>query len=315
MGIEQRIRPIRLDEFDDAEAPERHETQYLEMLGNRAIHHKGWTAVCKHTDPWAGSDHGLDGDVWELYNVEEDWTKSHDLAADEPERLASLQRLFLIQAARFNVLPLDIRSAERMNPDIAGRPALVTADPQTFYPGMRQLSENSTINIKNKSWSVAATVTVPEGAEANGVPIAQGGAYGGWSFYTHEGTLRFAYNVLGIQTDVVASERAVLAGEHELRAHFAYDGGGLGKGGKVTLHVDDNTIGSGRIERTLPFQFTFDETVDVGCDLASPVSPDYGATGNEFTGTLHKVRIELGDDDHSHLIDPEHQFNVAMLKQ
>lgn len=300
--------------FDDAGAEEQHTTQYFEMLGNRAIFHKGWTAVAKHKDPWTGSTHGLDDDVWELYNVEDDWTQSNDLAAKEPERLANLQRLFLIQAARFNVLPMDIRSAERMNPDIAGRPSLITADSQTFYPGMRRMSENSTINIKNKSFTVSAQVTVPEGG-VDGVLIAQGGAYGGWSFYTHGGLLKFAYNLLGISTDIIASDSAAPAGEHELRAHFAYDGGGYGKGGTVTFHVDGDQIGEGRIERTLPFQFSFDETVDVGCDLASPVSNDYGATGNEFTGELKKVRIDLGDDDHSHLIDDEHRLQVAMMRQ
>ena len=300
--------------FDDAGAEEQHTTQYFEMLGNRAIFHKGWTAVAKHKDPWTGSTHGLDDDVWELYNVEEDWTQSNDLAAKEPERLAHLQRLFLIQAARFNVLPLDIRSAERMNPDIAGRPSLITADSQTFYPGMRRMSENSTINIKNKSFTVTAQVNVPQDG-VDGVLIAQGGAYGGWSFYAHGGLLKFAYNLLGISTDIIASDSAAPAGDHELRAHFAYDGGGYGKGGTITFHVDGDQIGEGRIERTLPYQFSFDETVDVGCDLASPVSSDYGATGNEFTGVLKKVRIDLGDDDHSHLIDDEHRLQVAMMRQ
>jgi arylsulfatase len=299
--------------FADADAAERHETQYFEMLGNRAIFHKGWTAVAKHKDPWLGSSHGLDEDVWELYNVEEDWTQSHDLAAEEPDRLAHLQRLFLIQAARFNVLPMDIRSAERINPDLAGRPQLVQGDSQKFYPGMRRLSENTTINIKNKSWTVTASADVPE--NANGVVIAQGGAYGGWSFYAVDGRLAFAYNLLGIQTDIVRSDAAVPAGAQELRAHFAYDGGGLGKGGTVTLYAGEDKIGEGRVERTLPYQFTFDETVDVGRDLASPVSGDYAATGNEFSGTLSWVRIDLGDDDHSHLIDDEHKLAVAMLKQ
>ena len=169
--------------FEQAHAAERHETQYFEMLGNRAIYHKGWTAVAKHKDPWVGSTHGLDDDVWELYDIEHDWTQSNDLADQEPERLAHLQRLFLIQAARFNVLPMDIRSAERMNPEIAGRPQLVVSDSQTFYPGMRRMSENSTINIKNKSYTVTADVTVPDDG-VDGVLIAQGGAYGGWSVYT-----------------------------------------------------------------------------------------------------------------------------------
>ncbi|KQQ92983.1 arylsulfatase [Leifsonia sp. Leaf325] len=299
---------------DAADADEQHTTQYFEMLGNRAIFHKGWTAVAKHKDPWLASGHGLDDDVWELYNVDEDWTQSNDLAAQEPAKLAHLQQLFLIQAARFNVLPLDIRSAERMNPDIAGRPALITATTQKLYRGMRRLSENSAINIKNKSFTVTAKVEVPEGG-ANGVVIAQGGAYGGWSVYGIDGKLAFAYNLLGIQLDIVRSDVPVPAGTTELKAHFAYDGGGVAKGGTVSLFADGDQIGEGRVEKTIPYQFTFDETTDVGVDLASPVSTDYMATGNEFTGTLDWVRIDLGDDDHSHLIDDEHRLAVAMLKQ
>ena len=171
------------------------------MFGNRGIYHKGWTAVAKHKDPWIGSEeiHGLDDDVWELYDVDKDWTQSHDLAAAEPEKLAHLQQLFLIQAARFNVLPLDIRTAERFNPDLAGRPQLVVSDSQKFYPGMKRLSENTTINIKNKSWTVTAKATVPD-AGAEGVLIAQGGAYGGWSVYGIDGKLKYCYNWGGFNT-------------------------------------------------------------------------------------------------------------------
>lgn len=153
-------------------------------------------------------------------------------------------------------------------------------------------------------------------AGADGVLIAQGGAYGGWSFYaTTVGKLAFAYNLLGINVDIVHSDSPGLAGERELRAHFAYDGWGLAKGGTVTLFVDDEQIDEGCVHRTIPFQFTFDETVDVGVDLASPVSPDYQATNNAFTGAIDWVRIDLSDDDHSHLIDDEHKLAVAMPKQ
>ncbi|AQA21228.1 sulfatase family protein [Rhodococcus sp. MTM3W5.2] len=300
--------------FADADAAEQHVTQYFEMVGNRAIYHKGWTAVAKHKDPWLGSDHGLDEDVWELYDVENDWTQSNDLAAEYPDKLAHLQRLFLVQAARFNVLPMDIRTAERFNPDLAGRPALITAQSQTLYRGMRRLSENSAINIKNKSFTVTAKVEVPADG-VNGVIVAQGGAYGGWSFYALDGKLAFAYNLLGIDTAIVRSDTSVAPGKQELRVHFAYDGGGLGKGGTVSLFGADRKVGEGRVERTIPFQFTFDETLDVGQDLASPVSPDYEATGNAFTGTIDRVVIDLGEDDHSHLVEPEHLMNVAMMKQ
>jgi arylsulfatase len=300
--------------FGDAAADEQHQTQYFEMLGNRAIFHRGWTAVAKHKDPWLASSHGLDDDVWELYDIEHDWTQSHDLAAEQPEKLAELQRLFLIQAARFNVLPMDVRSAERFNGELVGRPALVLGTSQTLYRGMKRLSENSVVNIKNKSFTVTASVTIPEGG-ANGVLIAQGGSYGGWSVYLTGGSLAFAYNILGIQTEYTRSDAPLAPGRHDLRMHFGYDGGGLGKGGSVTLFDGDTELVAGRVSRTLPFFFSMDETVDIGSDVASPVSADYGATGNEFTGTIHKVVIDAGDDSHDHLVDPDHLMQIAMTRQ
>ena len=300
--------------FDAADAPEQHETQYFEMFGNRAIFHKGWTAVAKHKDPWLASSHGLDADVWELYNVEEDWTQSHDLADEYPDKLADLQRLFLIQAARFKVLPMDTRSAERFNDELVGRPTLIQGTSQTFYPGMKRLSENSVINVKNKSHSITAKVTVPESG-ANGVILVQGGAFGGWSVYTKDGYLKYTYNVLGLNEYTTTSDQPLSPGDHEVRMEFDYEGGGLGKGGTVTLYADGHSIGSGKVERTLPFMFSMDETVDVGIDVASPVSSEYGPTGNGFTGDIAWARIDIGDDDHSHLADPEHRMTIAMTKQ
>ncbi len=300
--------------FDDAGAAEQHETQYFEMLGNRAIYHLGWTAVAKHKDPWLASDHGLDDDVWELYNVEEDWTQSNDLAAEHPDKVAELERLFIVQAARFNVLPLDIRSAERFNPDIAGRPQLLTGTTQTLYAGMKRLNENAVLTTKNKSHTVTARITVPD-TPAQGVIMAQGGSTGGWTLFTVGGVLKYCYNVLGIETFTVAADTALGAGDQEVRAHFAYDGGGLGKGGTVSLFTGDTKIGEGRVEATIPFMFSMDETADVGSDAASPVSSEYGPSDNVFTGTIEWVRIDLGDDDHSHLITDEHRMNAAMMRQ
>lgn len=300
--------------FDDADAEEQHTTQYFELVGNRAIFHKGWVACAKHKDPWVGSDHALDDDVWELYDVEHDWTQSNNLAEQEPERLAELQRLFLIQAARFNVLPLDVRSAERFNADLVGRPKLIEGSSQILYPGMKRLNENCVVGVKNKSFTVTAKVTVPEDG-ADGVIVAQGGTYGGWSFYVHEGRLAFCYNTLAIEVAVIHADTDLTAGEHEVSAHFAYDGGGLGKGGTVTLRDAGEEVGTGRVERTIPFTFSLDETVDIGEDLASPVSPDYGPEGNQYPGDISWVRIDAGDDDHSHLADPEKLIANAMLKQ
>lgn len=315
-GVTQRPyegRPMN-QTFTDPDAPEYHETQYFEMLGNRAIFHKGWTAVARHKFPWLSSDHGLDDDVWELYNVETDWTQTNDLAAEEPHKLAELQRLFLIQAARFNVLPMDVRSIERFNPELAGRPTLIHGSSQTFYPGMRRLTENSVISIKNKSYTVTADVSVPDDA-ANGVIIAQGGAFGGWSVYLKAGALCYAYNLLGLRSEIVRAEQPLAAGDHTVRVEFAYDGGGLAKGGAVTLFDGDSQVGSGRITATMPMTISVDESVDIGEDIASPVSSDYAAIGNAFTGTISWVRIDTGDDTHDHLIDQNHRMQAAMTRQ
>ena len=223
----------------------------------------------------------IDADVWELY-APDDWTQAHDLAAEQPERLAELQRLFLIEAARYNVLPLDDRRVERFNADIAGRPQLIRGKSQLLYEGMGRLSENSVLVIKNKSHAVTAQIEVPEGG-AEGVIVAQGGAYAGWSLYLHEGRPAYCYNFFGLQRFKVYGEQPVPAGEHQVRMEFAYDGGGLGKGGDVTLYVDGDKVGEGRVEHTVPMVFSADETLDLGRDSATPVSDDHG-TDNGFTG-------------------------------
>ena len=253
------------------------------------------------------SDHGLDDDVWELYNVEEDWTQSNDLAAEHPEKLAELQRLFLIQAARFNVLPLDIRSAERFNPDIAGRPALSRGTTQTLYPGMKRLSENSVINIKNKSFTVDGRVTVPDGG-ADGVLIAQGGAYGGWSLYAHDGELRFAYNLLGIKLDIVAVGRPLprrrARGARPLRATTAAASARAARSRCSPATTRSARAGSsGRSRSSSP-------STRPSMSAATSPRPCRPTTARAATSSRRprRVRIDLGDDDHSHLIDDEHRL-------
>ena len=194
--------------FDDAAAPEHRETQYFEMFVNRGIYHKGWTAVTRHSIPWKPTEMpAYDDDVWELY-APDDWTQAHDLAADQPEKLRELQRLFLIEAARYNVLPLDDRRFERFNADIAGRPQLIRGNSQLLFGGMGRLSENSVLDLKNKSHAVTAQIEVPDGG-GDGVLIAQGGAYGGWSLYLHEGRPAYCYNFFGLQRFKVYGEQPV----------------------------------------------------------------------------------------------------------
>ena len=221
--------------FDAPQEPERHELQYFEMFGNRGIYHKGWSAVTKHRTPWvmgATEIPPFDEDVWELYDGSRDWTQSHDLAKEMPEKLHELQRLWLVEATKYNVLPLDDRTAERLNADIAGRPQLIRGNSQVLFGGMGRLSESSVLSIKNKSFSVTAEIVVA--GEANGTIIAQGGRFGGWSLYAKEGTATFVYNLLGLQQFATVAESAIPDGTHQVRMEFAYDGGGLAKGGGVT---------------------------------------------------------------------------------
>jgi len=302
--------------FDDAKAAERHELQYFEMLCNRGIYHKGWSAVTRHATPWvaAATQLAFDDDAWELYDGSKDWTQAHDLAKEMPEKLHELQRLWLIEATKYNVLPLDDRRVERFNPDLAGRPQLVKGNSQLLFSGMGRLNENTVVVMKNKSFSITAAVEVPsKGAE--GVIIHQGGAFGGMSLYAKGGKAKFAYNFFGLETFVTEASQPIPAGKHQVRMEFAYDGGGLAKGGKVSLYYDGKKVGEGRVERTHPMAFSSDETTDVGRDTATPVSSDYTRQTSVFNGKVNWVQIDLGEDVHDHFITPEERLNLAMARQ
>jgi len=301
--------------FNDARAADRRETQYFEMFCNRGIYHKGWTAVTRHGVPWTGAyKRAFDDDVWELYDTNTDWTQAKDLAAQHPEKLRELQRLFLIEATKYNVIPLDDRVFERFNPDLAGRPQLIKGNTQILFGGMGRLTENSVLSIKNKSFSVTADVEVPQSG-ANGVIIAQGGDTNGWSLYAKDGRLKHCYNFLGVNLYFAEGATRIPAGSRQLRLEFKYDGGGLAKGGTVSLFVDGKKDGEGRVDMTIPMIFSGDETCDVGREGGSPVAPDYGPTGNEFNGTINWVQIDLEKDDQDHLITPDERFRLAMARQ
>ncbi len=228
--------------------------------------------------------------------------------------LAKLQRLWIIEATKYNVLPIDDRGAERLNPDLAGRPTLIHGTSQQFFPGMGRLSENSVLSIKNKSFSVTADVDVPDGG-VEGVIIAQGGRFGGWTVFVKDNRLTFVYNVLGIHHFVTQGDEPVPSGHHQLRVEFAYDGGGLAKGGGVTLYHDGTAVGTGRVELTQPMVFSADETTDIGYESGTTVSPDYTAHTSRFTGKIAWVQLDLGDDDNDHFIDPEERVRIAMARQ
>jgi len=315
-GIQQK--PIEgvsmLYSFDEAKAADTHEIQYFEMFVNRGIYYKGWTAVTRHSIPWVMEPlPSFDDDVWELY-APDDWSQAHDLAKEQPEKLHELQRLFLIEAVKYNVLPLDDRRIERFNPELAGRPQLIRGKSQMLFSGMGRLSENSVLNLKNKSHSVTAEVELPKSG-ANGVIIAQGGAFAGWSLYAKDGKLKYCYNLLGLQRFYTESAKDLPAGVHQVRMEFAYDGGGLAKGGNVTLFVDGKKVGDGRLPATIPMVFSGDETTDIGYESASPVSEDYDMHTSEFNGKVKWVQLDQGTDDADHLISPEERLRVAMARQ
>jgi arylsulfatase A-like enzyme len=304
--------------FDEADAAERRETQYFEMFCNRGIYHQGWTAVTRHSIPWQmGSPlPPFQDDVWELYDTNTDWSQAHDLAAEMPEKLEELQQLWLEEARKYNVLPLDDRRVERLNSDLAGRPLLATGNSQLLFSGMGRLSENTLLNIKNKSHAITAEIEVPNGG-AEGVIVAQGGAFGGWSLYAKDGKPTYCYNLFGLQRFKIEGDSAITPGTHQVRAEFAYDGGGLAKGGNVTLYVDGDQVGEGRVEGTVPMLFSADETADLGSDTASAVSDDYTPESSAFTGTVEWVQIDLDEaaEDVDHLISPEERLAIAMSRQ
>ena len=305
--------------FNDPSAAERHETQYFEMFGNRGVYHKGWTAVTRHKTPWlliGEQVPAFDDDVWELYDTTKDWSQAKDLSKAMPEKLHDLQRLWLIEAVRYNVLPMDDDLARRLNSDLAGRPVLIKGKTQVLFGGMGRLSENSVVNIKNKSHAVTAGLTVPSGG-AEGVIIAQGGNIGGWALYAKGGKLKYCYNLMGIQYFYVEADSVLSPGDHQVRMEFAYDGGGPGKGGTATLYVDGKKVGSGHIAATAAMIFSADDGCDVGRDTGAPVSQDYGPHGNAFNGQIRGVEIAIDEASEStdHLVSADDAIRIAMARQ
>ena len=266
------------------------------MFGNRAIYRDGWLARTIHRVPWqTGRPAPLESDTWDLYNVREDFSLTRNLADERPEKLEDLKALFMIEAEKYHVLPIDDRTLERANAAIAGRPDLMgDRKSLTLYDGMNGMLENTFINVKNQSKTITAEVEIPEGG-ANGVILAQGGRFGGWSLYMKDGKPAYTYNFLGLSRYTVSASDALPAGPATIKVDFAYDGGGPGKGGVATLSVNGKTVAEGRIEKTQPFVFSADETADVGLDNQTPVAEDIGIGPVEtrFTGTIRKVTVEV----------------------
>jgi arylsulfatase A-like enzyme len=281
--------------LNDAKAKDRHLTQYFEMFGNRAVYHDGWLAGTVHKAPWEPKPRAtLENDRWELYDTRTDFSLANDLSAKNPEKLKEMQELFIKEAIKYSVLPIDDRGIERTNPAIAGRPDLMAGRTLlTVYEGMTGMTENVFINIKNRSHTITADVQVPKKG-ARGVILAQAGRFGGWSLYLKNGNPTYTYNYLGLKRYTIAATQPVPAGKAVIRFEFAYDGGGLGKGGTGTIFVNDKKVAQGRIERTQPMIFSGDEGADVGEDGETPVVEDYGIPAPyKFTGKINKITVDL----------------------
>jgi len=301
--------------FADAKAKSRHTTQYFEIFGNRAIYHDGWLAGTVHRLPWEFKPRNtLENDVWELYDTRADFSLAHDLAAKNSAKLKEMQSLFLKEAVKYSVLPLDDRTIERVNAAMAGRPDLMAGrDSLTLHEGMTGMSENVFINVKNRSHSVTAELDVPASG-ASGAIVAQAGRFGGWSLYVLDGKLTYTYNWLGLQRYTLTASEPLPTGKSTVSFDFAYDGGGIGKGGQGKLSIDGKQVASGRIEHTQCCVFSADEGADVGADEGTPVAETYQPPF-KFTGGISRVTIQLEPSPAAALEEMEKAKRSSLLKE
>ena len=283
--------------FDDPNAKERHTTQYFEIAGNRAIYHDGWFARTVHRAPWESKPRRslADNSAWNLYDTRADFSLARDLATKRPEKLAELQAVFLQEAAKYHVLPMDDRSFERVDAATVGRPDLMAGrTSMTLAEGMTGMMEGVFVNVKNRSSTITAEIESPQGV-ANGTIIAQGGRFGGWSLYVKDGVPAYDYNFLGLQQTQIVSSKPLPAGKSTVRFEFTYDGGGPGKGGMGALFINGEKVGMGRIERTQSGMFSATETADVAVDLTTPVVEAIGSgSKSKFSGHIMKVTVDVG---------------------
>ena len=296
---------------------ERRETQYFEMFCNRGIYHEGWTAVTRHSIPWMRDGVARRSTTTSGSSTAPTTGRRRTISpASSPRSSHELQQLFLIEAKKYNVLPLDDRRVERFNPDLAGRPELIKGTRQLLFGGMGRLSENSIVALKNKSHAVTAEIEVPDG-RAEGVIVAQGGAFGGWTLYAHEGKPAYCYNLFGLQQFKVVRRggdprrRAPGPRRVRLRRRWAR------QGRDVTLYLDGEEVGEGRVDATVPMALLGrrDDRPRLGQRHAGHRRHQAGKT--EFTGRVNWVEIDLGDDaaDADHLITPEERLRIAMARQ
>jgi arylsulfatase A-like enzyme len=281
--------------FDDAKAPSRRRTQYFEMMVNRGIYNDGWWAASRVNIPWVGNAKPANPDTatWELYHLDEDFSQAEDLATKNPQKLRQLQDLWWSEAAKYSVLPLDGRKTERLNGELQGRPSLAGGRTSfTYYPGMVALPSGSAPNVLNKSFSITADIEVGD-RTAEGALFSMGGVDGGYGLYVHDGKPVFALNYLGRKVTRVTSATPLPAGKATVEARFVYDGGGMGKGGAMSLLVNGKPVGEGRVTETQGITLGLGGTLDVGLDTGSGVDEAYEPPF-AFNGEIEKVTVDLG---------------------
>jgi arylsulfatase len=281
----------------NANAPSTRKTQYFEMFGNRALYHDGWVACTTPVQPpwdFAKAEPPKDvanGYKWELYHVAKDWSESEDLAKAQPAKLRELQELFLVEAAKFQVLPLDNSGMTRMvspRPNLtAGRSVFTYTRPITGIP------HGDAPSVIARSFTLSAEVDVPAGG-AEGMLNTNGGRFGGYGLYLLKGRPVFVHNLCGFVNFRWEGKQALAPGKHTVAFEFSYDGPGLGKGGTGTLRVDGQDVDAHPVPHTTPFIFQWDETFDVGSDTGTPVEVKDYQCPFAFTGTLTKLTLQLG---------------------
>ena len=279
--------------FDHAKAEGQRKKQYFELAGHRALYADGWVAsTTPPNPPWDSGAAGVDeitGYQWELYDTTKDFSQAKNLAKAEPKRLQDLQLLFYTEAARYNVLPFDNSKVARLDPAI--RPSLTRGRNSFRYAeGMTRIPEGAAPDIKNKSWSITAEIDIP--ANATGMIVTHGGLFGGWGLYLDQGKPVFHYNFVGVDQYRIVGKEPLRPGKQTIKMDFNYDGGGMGKGGMVSISVGDNEVATGRIEKTIPIRITLDESLDIGEDCGTPVNTSYDVPFR-FSGTIHGVTIDL----------------------
>jgi arylsulfatase len=291
---------------ENAAAPTRRFTQYFEMFGNRALYHDGWMASCRHGRlPWINfGSFDFGEDRWELYHIDEDFSQSIDLAGQHPEKLRELQDLFMAEAAKYNVLPLDDRFIERA--DVTLRPSYFYGrDSVTFYPGMVRLPEGSAPKTHNVTHTITVDAEIPDGG-AEGVLVCVGGDTAGWSLYVRDdGRLVYHYNWFDMERYEVVSDRDVPSGPVQLRCEFVNETQIPGGPATVALLIGDEPVGHGPIDQQVRGRFSV-ETLDVGVDALTAVDKAYEHKQPYwFTGTIHTVRFDFGEGVE---LTPEERF-------